>query len=163
MGRLQERGMHTEHHNVLYREVLHSLYYSPYLSQKNLRGFQNRINFTVGILTAVRPKAMNHLKMSQFAKVRMISEDVWRIKASVGAGDGSSKTASDGWSVIGYNPSEVFVWNETYGDGSINVFEEIDSYMNLRQTISSKIDKCFWVLTEISLLQQNVLRPSHLE
>lgn len=140
---LQERGLHSQHHNVLTREDLLKLFNSPSLSRDSPSGFQNRLVFTVGILTAMRPTALATLKLSQFQKIRLGDDTVWKITGCVGSTSGSSKTAGGGWKAIGQSPTEVCIWNEDYADGSINFYKDIDEYMSIRESVAPTLDRFF--------------------
>lgn len=63
---------------------------------------------------------MVNINMNQFTKFCMRNYDVCNIMVSVGFDDSSSRTSSCEFSAIGYNPSDIFVCNEVYRDGSIN-------------------------------------------
>lgn len=63
-----QNGQPFYHHNVLSKEHQMNFHMSDSLCIKSPKGFQNRLLFTIGALTAMRPNAMSLLKGSQFVK-----------------------------------------------------------------------------------------------
>jgi len=131
----QREGNHVVSHNVLSRQDLLQLYRSESLSKETPKGFQTRLIFTIGVLTAMRPTALASLTLSQFKKIKIGDEVVWVITGAVGSDCGASKTAKGGWSAIGGKIPEVCIWNEDYDDGNINFFKDIEEYMSLRSSL----------------------------
>lgn len=71
----------------------------------------NRLIFTVGIVTAMSPTALMLLRVSQFPKMKLGDDMVWKIRSSNGSLDRTSKTNLDGWKLIADKPQEIFVWD----------------------------------------------------
>lgn len=94
---LQAEGHHTNSHNVLSREDVRKLYSSHSMNQKTAKGYLARLFFTILIVTAMRPSALCFLKVSQFSKMEVDNNFVWKISGSVGGDDGTSKTSQGGW------------------------------------------------------------------
>lgn len=140
---LQEAGLHTESHNVLSKEEVLTLFKSKSLSPDSPKGFQNRLIFAIGILTAMRPTAMALLSRHQFCKMTLGGEIVWKITGTVGNVNGGSKTSSGGWSSIGRKPVEVCVWDQDYANGNINFFKILDEYIALRDSVAGDLDRFF--------------------
>lgn len=67
-----------EHHNVLSKVDLIKLYGSRSLSVETPKEYKNRLVFTIGVLTAMRPNAMSLIKRSQFIKMEINNEILWK-------------------------------------------------------------------------------------
>lgn len=88
---LQREGMNTKSHNFLLNEDIDTIFQSPSLSKNTPKGYQTRLVVTVGILIGMRPTGFSPLLVSQFERVKLRDSVVWKINASVGARNGSSK------------------------------------------------------------------------
>lgn len=79
------------------------------------------------------PTSLACLNLSKFSKIKIVSDVVWKVSGSFGTSEGSSKTSMGGWSTIGQNTTEFFIFNEAYDDdgGAINFFEDLDEFIEL--------------------------------
>lgn len=139
----QSLGNTIQSHNVLSREDLKILYASPSLSRTTPRGFQTRLIFNITLLTAMRPGALVALTIGQFQKMVMEGEEVWEIRGVIGSISGSSKTTQGGWKSINDKPTEVCVWNQDDLDGELNMYKDIDEYMEIRKNLECNTDRFF--------------------
>lgn len=89
---IQWYGMHNTSLDVTYSFDLASFYWSCYLLNDTLRGFQTRTDFTLRVLTGMRKTSSRKLCVDLFATVTIRDSLVCKIKHSVGATNRSSKT-----------------------------------------------------------------------
>lgn len=109
---LQTAGLHSVSHNNLSKKDLERLYRSEYLNKETPSGYQALLVFYIGLLTAFRPTTLATLSISQFQKMKLKSEWVWKITGMVGPSLGASKTSAFGFAAIGQKAVEIFVYNE---------------------------------------------------
>ena len=97
--------------------------------------------FGVALLTEMPPCELAFLKMSQFRKQRLNGSDTWVIKGIIGDSNGTCKNSKGGIKAVKRTPKEVTVFNITQLDGLVNVYHDIERYMNIRRTITLAADK----------------------
>ena len=158
----QADGIFTESHNVLSHEDLEKLYKSPDLARDKPKSFLARLVFDVALVTALRPSALVHLCTTQFTKLKLRGEMVWRIRQAVGSRSGSSKTSAGGWKFAGEKPVETFVWDRPALGGILNVFEDIDDYMSVRVNMSVGSDRFFLGYKASGVTMSNFFKNQHL-
>lgn len=107
-----------------------------------LKGFKNRVNFSVGMLTATRPTSMNLLCSHQLVKMELGSDVVWKITEKVGSVNGGSKKSYGGWKEIGRNPVEDFLY-DSHEAGKMNFFQDLDEYLQIRNNVAVDLDRFF--------------------
>ena len=156
----QADGIFTESHTVLSHEDLEKLYKSPDLARDRPKSFLARLVFDIALVTALRPSAVVHLTTSQFTKLKLRGEMVWRIRQAVGSRSGSSKTNAGGWKFAGEKPVETFIWDCPALGGILNVFDDIDDYMSVRMHMSVGSERFFWVTRLVGPRCQTFLRIS---
>lgn len=61
----------------------------------------------------------------------------------MGSLHGSTKTSGGGWKSIDENPVEDFVWENTYCDGVIIVYKDLDEHMGICDEFSPNLDLFF--------------------
>lgn len=131
----QSRNKHVVSHNVLTGEDVKKLFESAQLSRATPASFQCRLLFGIALMTAMRPTELRLLRLSQFSKLCMSGEEVWKICSRVGSIDGTSKTSHGGWNAVNSKPKEVIIWNITSLGGSVNIYADIEEYMAMRNEI----------------------------
>jgi len=81
----------------------------------------------------IRPSALHQCELSQFQKITVNDAIVWRFTEKVGSRDGASKVARGGWKDTNYKPVTIDIWDFPLLDGALNVYEEFESYFELRK------------------------------
>lgn len=132
---LHAAGMTRKPYNVLSAEDVEKLFNSPELSGTTPRSFQCRLIFGVAILTAMRPQELSALGVDQIKRTKLEGLDAFIFKGKMGSVDGTCKNARGGLRQISETPKEVPIFNEFSMDGSVNVYQDVDRYLNIRSTI----------------------------
>lgn len=115
------------------------LYNSLDLREKNPRSFQCRlIIFRIPLATAMRPTELSMLETTQFQMRCVDGENAWIITGMIGCTDGTCKNARGGVIKFNETPKEIIIRIRDQFDGSINVFTDIDKYIQVRQNIKMK-------------------------
>lgn len=140
----QSEGNVSRQHNVLPRGDIIRLLRFASCSKSTPRGYLNRLVLIVGVTLGIRTSALWGVQMRQFTKIEMGGKKVWRFREQIGSRTGESKTARGGWSAAKYRPTEIEIWDVEVLDGSLNVYQEIDSYMCVRAKMEKKNDRFFF-------------------
>lgn len=145
--RLQSSGMHSQQHNVFSRDDLIELYKSKSLSKDTPTGFQTRLIFSLGLVTAMRPTALVSLNRNQFEKQVINGRKAWVVTEVIGDLTGSPKTSKGGWSSVGKAPLKIPIWEGTYlkddtFDG-ISFYDDVDEYINIRDSMNVSTGRFF--------------------
>lgn len=158
----QSTGVVAESHNVLSKEDVIKLYESPLLDRDTPLGFQARLVFSVALITAMRPSALVHLTVGQVQKITCGGEQVWKICGVIGSRVGASKTATGGWKAVQDKPQEVCVWNRTCLGGKLNLFEDLEDYMRIRNSLDCGSDRFFLAANARATTFENFFKRQHL-
>ena len=142
----QSDGMRTNSHNTLSTEDLHLLYGSQHLSRDTPQGFQARLVFSMALITAMRPTALVELTTQQVTKERRVGEDLWVITAAVGSRVGASKSNPGEYNAVRDKPPQTFIWNRVALEGLVNVYQNLEGYMEMRKAIVMFSNLFFWGL-----------------
>ena len=68
---------------------------------------------------------------------------VWVITGAVGSRVEASKT-NPGWlAAVREKPPQIFVWNRVALDGMVNVYYDIDNYMQMKRSMDATTNRCF--------------------
>lgn len=154
--------MVVESHNVLSKDDLILLYRSPWLSRDLPHGFQARIIFDIALVTAMRPTAMATMQVRQVKKIMIEGENVWTITGVVGSRLGASKTSVGGWNADSDRPNKVFNWDRDGFDVILNVYKDIDDYINVRASIDSGSDRLFLAINLNGKKMMDFFKRQHL-
>lgn len=153
--RLQIQEMHTVSHNVLSQADLKQLYNSKSLSKDSPGSYLTRLVVTVGLVTALRPSALAALSVKQVIKTQLDGKVVYKIVHAMGSRFGASKTSKGGFSTAGAKPVEVFVFDEWYMDRSVNLFQDIDEYLDIRGMVEPSTERFFLAVNHKAMMVQN--------
>lgn len=102
------------------------LYSSDMLSMDTSKGLQRRMIFNLSLLTGMTPDGLIDLKVHHIMKISIDGEHVWRIRIQ-------QKPRRRRTQKI--DPSDVLVFNDEYYNGLINVYEDIEKYMQVRLSL----------------------------
>ena len=113
-----------------------------------MQGFQARLVFGMGLITSFRPTALAELTIAQLTKETRDGEMVWVITGAVGSPVGASKTIPGGLAAVREKPPQVFVWNRVALDGMVNVYQDIEDYMQMRRSMDATTNRFSWFSSE---------------
>lgn len=80
----------------------------------------------------MQANALTTLTVNQFSTSTTYGMAVWKIRWALRSSVVASKNACGGWKTTVVRPVGVVVWDQSYPDGTVNFFQEIDDYMALR-------------------------------
>ena len=141
----QSDGMRTNSHNTLSTEDLRLFYGSQHLSIDTPQSFLARPVFSMALITAMRPTALVELTTEQVTKERRDGEDLWVITAAVRSRVGASKTNPGGYNAVRDKPPQSFVWKRVALDGLVNLYQDLEEYMEIRKAIVMSSNRFFRV------------------
>ena len=139
----QAEGVTRKNHNVLTGDMIRDLYSSSALSKGHAKGFCTRMIFDIAFMTSFRPTELSNIRVEDVTCFQSEDGDAWRIVGTLGDLGGASKTQGGGLKYVNVKPKEVLVWNKIQLDGLLNVYEDIQEYVELIKRIRSPKDKFF--------------------
>jgi len=139
----QAQGQIRKQHNVFPRSDVIHLLNSKSCSKSTPRSYINRLVIIVGVSLGVRPTALHELEMHQFQKIELARKLVWRYTEKIGSKTGASKVAKGGWKDTKYKPVQIDMVDFPVLDGTLNVFEEVDQYMQIRSEMPKQNPRFF--------------------
>jgi len=109
---LQRSGLHGSSHNTLSLEDVRKIFTYLNKGANYPRHYLERLVFTIGLSTGLRPGAMHRLKVNQlkFETIRGVPDIMFY--AAVGGIDGESKTHRGGFNTVGARPRIFQIRNE---------------------------------------------------
>lgn len=142
-NKLRERraaGCTIRSRNTLSKGDIKKLYSSDVLSKQTPRGFITRIIFGLALMTPFRKSEIWALRMKDVTIRVQQGEKVWRLVACHGASGGASTTQTGGWALVNYRPKEAYIRNSEHLDGLVNVFKDLEEYVDLVSTVRGPED-----------------------
>lgn len=86
-------------------------------------------------LTAVRPNELSKLEVNQITSCVVGRIKVFMIKHKIGAIYRTSKNAHEGIMMIQNTPTETPIFDENNLDDMVNVYQDMENYMKVRDAI----------------------------
>ena len=97
-------------------------------------------------MTFFRPTALAELTIGQVMKEKRDGEMVWVVTGAVRSRVGASKTNPGGLAAVREKPPQIFVWNRVALDGVVNVYQDIEDYMQMGRSMDATTNRFFLVL-----------------
>ena len=119
-----------------------SLWITAFVSGHGAR-ISGTTSFSMGLKTSFRPTALAELKIGQLTNETRDGEMVWLITEAAGSRAGASKTNPGGLAAVREKPPQIFVWNPVALDGTVNVYQDIEDYMQMRRSMDATTNRFF--------------------
>lgn len=123
---------------------------------------QGRIIFDIPIITAKRLSVLLHLAVAQFCKVTVRGEQVWRIRGAVCSRVVASEIRAGGCNTVRNRPLKVTVWNLSSLDDTLNIFQYIELFLQLRSALQTGKGRFFLVINYRSSQMSRFFKFQHL-
>ncbi|PXF47492.1 hypothetical protein BWQ96_02636 [Gracilariopsis chorda] len=136
----QAAGSIIRSRNTLSKEDIKKLYSSAVLSKQTPRGFITRIIFGLALMTSLRKRELWALRMKDVTLCVEQGEKVWKIVGCNGTSGGASETQARGWALVNSKPKEVYIRNTEHLGGLVNIFKDVEEYMQIVTTMRGPED-----------------------
>ena len=140
---LQAIGFVRESHNVLTVTEIEQLYASEQLSKVKPLGFMTRMIFNLAFMTAFRSSELYEMRIKDVQFTSIEGDTVIRIVGRIGSANGASKNRQGGLRATDEKAPEVYIWNKDQVGGRVNVFKDIEEYLQMVTSFRGEDDHFF--------------------